>query len=239
MHAKPIQEETFRTKQLKVTFTVLLAVLPLYLIAFLRNTLGGQSFSLIELLAVQPLFFVLGLWWLFKMPPKELQMNRSQLSPTQGLWVQDICVGFLLLTIFFMTSEVSSIWVELGWFERSNPSPQLLEVIRTISQNVWYTLLWLGPSTILAQLFLEYSRAYFLSSCWTTFQFKGHLIVGIIMFTCVELLLSLHRGPVAVLETSITSIVLNVSYYKYRRVLPLIVAGLLFRYLSSLGLWLH
>ncbi|NOZ75990.1 MAG: hypothetical protein GXO90_11580 [FCB group bacterium] len=218
---------------------VTLATLPVYLYIILEKAAGHTHFTVADLLGWQLLIISAGLLLLFGMSRFTLTIRFKDLSPGSGTPLLDISTGFvLLISIYFIESIGRLTYYQ--WLPQSGPDrTELIQSLRAIAASPVYSIIWLGPITLLGQLFLELTRTLFLKSFWDFSQKAVWHWMPIIVFAMIVSLLGLDRGWPGIISGFTTSLIFNLTYYWYRRLNPLLVASIIYQYLNVSGLWLH
>ncbi|NOX89082.1 MAG: hypothetical protein GXO77_08650 [Calditrichaeota bacterium] len=218
---------------------VSLAVLPVYLYVIIEKVNGQTHYSVSDLLGWQLLIISAGLLWLLTIHKYILKSKIRDLSPGAGALLLDISVGFLLIVSVYLL-ETAGRLTYYHWFTSTAPDrSELIRSLRTIAANPFYSIVWLGPVTILGQLFLELSRTVFLKNFWDSINHPFWNWLVILLFAILLCLLNIDRGWTGMIGGFSIALLFNIAYYKYRRLFPLLLAGILFQYLNMIGLWLN
>jgi len=218
---------------------VVLATLPVYLYMIVDKILGHRHDTVADLLGWQLLVITLGLLLLWSIHKYILKGKVKDLSPDSRNLLLDISVGFLLLISVYLIETVARLSY-YQWFPVPNGDRTvLLQSLRTIAANPFYSIVWLGAVTLLGQLFLELSRTVFLKNLWDSVDSPYGRVLVILFFAVLISLLSLDRGWSGIISGFCIALLFNITYFKYRRLFPLLLASILFQYLSLLGFWLE
>ena len=218
---------------------VTVAALPAYLYVIIEKVAGQSHYSVSDLLGWQLLIISAGILWLMIINKYILKNSIKDLSPGSGTLLLDISVGFLLLISVYLLDTAGRLSY-YQWITETTPDRTvLIQSLKTIAANPYYSIVWLGPVTVLGQLFLELSRTIFLKNFWDSINYPFYNWLVILFFAILLSLLQIDRGWTGMISGFIIALLFNITYYKYRRLLPLILASILFQYLSMLGLWLN
>jgi hypothetical protein len=230
---------TDQTSKFNRLLLVVLATLPVYFYMFVDKVLGHKHDSVTDLLGWQLLVITMGLLWLWGIHKYILKNKLKDLSPDSGDLLLDISVGFLLLISVYLIETVARL-TYYQWFPVPNGDRTvLLQSLRTIAANPFYSNVWLGPVILLGQLFLELSRTIFLKNFWDYTDSSYNRVLVILFFAVLISLLSLDRGWSGITSGFFIALLFNITYFRYRRLFPLLLASILFQYLSLLGFWLE
>jgi hypothetical protein len=236
---KDLPVMTDQTSKFNRLLLVVLATLPVYFYMFVDKVLGRRHDSVTDLLGWQLLVITMGLLWLWGIHKYILKNKFNDLSPDSGDLLLDISVGFLLLISVYLIETVARLtyyqWLPVPNGERT----VLLQSLRTIAANPFYSIVWLGPVILLGQLFLELSRTIFLKNFWDYTDSSYNRVLVILFFAVLISLLSLDRGWSGITSGFFIALLFNITYFRYRRLFPLLLASILFQYLSLLGFWLE
>ena len=216
-----------------------IAVLPVYLYVIVEKIAGRFHYSVFSLLVWQLLIISAGILWLMIINKYILKKSIKDLSPGSGTLLLDISVGFLLLISVYLLDTAGRLSY-YQWITETTPDRTvLIQSLKTIAANPYYSIVWLGPVTLLGQLFLELSRTVFLKNFWDSINHPFWNWLVILFFAILLCLLSVNRGWTGMISGFSIALLFNITYYKYRRLLPLILASILFQYLRMLGFWLN
>ena len=218
---------------------VALATLPIYLYVITEKTAGRNHFSVSDLLGWQLLIISAGLIWLLFFIRYVIKNNIKDLSPDAGSLLLDISVGFMLLISVYILQTGGRLTYYQWFAETITDRSQLIQSLRTIAADPLYSIIWLGLITVLGQLFLELSRTVFLKNFWDSINHPLWNRMVILFFALLLSLLNLDRGWPGIIDGFSVALLFNITYFRYRRLFPLLLAGVLFQYLNLSGLWLN
>ena len=89
---------------------------------------------------------------------------------------------------------------------------------------IWFgPVLWIGIA-----LFEELSRTFLLKCLWNIKENKDWYIVAIFLASTLIGVVHLYQGLAGIISIGIQSVIMSFYFYKYRRLLPLIISHALY-----------
>ena len=204
---------------------ICIGILPLNFIMIWYRLTQTKTFATSDML-VYPLLFGGGNILLILALNKYLLSRKLRdFNSGNGNWYKDIFAGFILTIICFLL-----LFIERALFTRllpqsQPPSQEIINMMIDLARNPILLAIWLGPvAWIGVAFFEELSRAFFLNCLWTLTENKSWQIVSIFIVSTITGIIHLYQGAFGIVSVSLQGIVIGFYYYKYRRLLPLIIS---------------
>ena len=204
----------------------ILVFIPFGIVIWIRNH-QSSGFASTELI-VYPLLFgggsILILYFLKKYFLKE---STADFNAGKGNWKKDILLGFALAAIYFLLFYIERLTLINYLSFRSNT--ELLGLMLDMRENPCLLALWFGPVLWIGiALYEELIRVFILTSLW---KFSNHIlwiVAVIIIASSIIGLAHWSQGSYGMVTIGIKSMVSGFFFYKYRRLLPLVIAHALY-----------
>jgi membrane protease YdiL (CAAX protease family) len=98
-----------------------------------------------------------------------------------------------------------------------------------LAHNPLLLAIWLGPVVwIGVALFEELARTFFLNCLWRILPGKYPEIFSIFLVSLIVALTHLYQGAFGIISVAIQGLIIGFYYYKFRRLLPLIISHALY-----------
>lgn len=218
-----------KTNRLKYIIAILIGVLPIYVWMIWYRLTHSPVFETYELLAY-PLIFGGGNIILILLLNKYLLKEPlSSFNTGKGGITTDIIVGFLLTVIYFVLFFLDRVTIANWLPSGPPPSNELIDLMVDLSNNPVLLTIWLGPVVwIGVALFEEISRTFFLLCLWKLSDKKQWIYSSIIIVAVFVGVAHLYQGMFGIVSIGIKGLVMGLYYYKYRRILPLVISHALY-----------
>ncbi len=156
-----------------------------------------------------------------------LKDSLRNFNSGKGYWGTDILLGLLLTAIYFILFYVERITLS-NWLTFI-PNMELLGLMLDMRENPWLLIIWFGPVLWIGiALYEELVRVFILDSLWKFSKNTYWIIAVIIIASSLIGLAHLSQGSYGVVTIGIKSLVACFFFYKFRRLLPLIIAHVLY-----------
>jgi membrane protease YdiL (CAAX protease family) len=216
-----------KTQHLKTLFALTIIVfIPFGLMIWMRNH-QSTGFASIELIAY-PLVFgggsIIILYFLKKYFLKE---QLKEFNSGEGKWKNDILHGIILTIIYFILY-----FVERPLFSNIlsfSPNMELLGLMLDMRQNPILLILWFGPVLWIGiSLYEELIRIFILNSLW---KFSSNIVWSVTVIALSGIIIGLahwSQGSYGMITIGIKSLVSGFFFFKYKRLMPLVYAHVLY-----------
>jgi membrane protease YdiL (CAAX protease family) len=212
---------------MKRAFALLVAVaLPAVLmIAYrMRQT---TEFASIELIVYPLLFGSIGIALILWLKRSFLDEPLSDFNSGKGNIGSDVLWGIGLVAIYFVLFFVERRTLSDILEMRSNM--ELLTLMLDMREHPWMLLVWFGPVLWIGiALYEEVVRVFLLTGLWSYSARREWTIAVILIAAILVGLVHWSQGPYGIVTIAIKSTVTGIFFYYRRRLLPLVVAHVLY-----------
>ena len=166
-----------------------------------------------------------------------LSLNRFFLNQTfketfnsgESRYTNDILIGAGLTVVYFILFFAER-YTLYQWIPNNNgPNLEMINTLIEIAGSPWLLILWFGPVLWIGiALFEELSRVFMLKCLWNISKNKNWEIIVIFMTSTLIGFAHIYQGTAGVISIGIKSVVMCFYFYKYRRILPLIISHALY-----------
>jgi len=224
-----------RTKQI---LAIIIGVSPLYVINIYANISDKLNYTPEIVLGKYLVFAVLVLGLILSLNWFLLQKTFKAFNQHKSTVLHDVAMAFLLLILYYFLLSLGQI-TYIRWLNESIDQTEVLELARNIFANWFYTFALLGPFVIITQSTWVISSAFVLNNLWDLTKNKTWHWVIIISLASIISLVNFHNGIQGVIFWFSINLTVNIFYYKYRRVTPLLIAFFIFQWFDFIGLWFY
>ncbi len=187
----------------------------------------STGFASIELIVYPLLFGGIGIAAIALLKTKFLRESLGDLNKGSGTLTGDIGWGVLLCVAYFVLFFVER--PTLGRVLSSTPNLELLGLMLDMRENPWLLVIWFGPVLWIGiALFEELVRTFMLSEMWALSGRKAWVVTVIVISAAIIGLTHWSQGPYGVVTIAIKSLLAGGFFYYRRRLLPLVVAHVLY-----------
>lgn len=205
---------------------ICIAILPINIYMIWYRLTQTENFTTSDMM-VYPLLFGGGSIVLILLLNKYLIKDTFKVTfnSGKGTWYWDVLVGFLLTAIYFGLFYVERATI-YQWIPRNSPpSTELIDVMVDLANDPMLLALWFGPVLWIGiAMFEELSRVFFLKCLWNINSNKRWEIVAILLASTLIGLAHIYQGTAGVISIGFKSVIMGFYFYKYRRLLPLIIS---------------
>jgi membrane protease YdiL (CAAX protease family) len=187
----------------------------------------STGFASVELILYPLLFGGLSILVLLLLKKFFLKENIVDFNSGKGTIGIDILWGLGLTAVYFILFYLARI--SLSNLLSFKPNMELLGLMLDMRSNPLLLVLWFGPVLwIGVALFEELIRVFILTSLWKFSKQKMWTIVVIILASAIIGFAHWSQGSYGIVTIGVKSLVSGFFFYKYRRLLPLIIAHVLY-----------
>jgi membrane protease YdiL (CAAX protease family) len=142
-----------------------------------------------------------------------------------GRWYSDILIGIGLTLIYFVMFFVERATLYL-WIPNNNPpNNELINAMIDLANNPVLMIIWFGPVLWVGiALFEELSRTFLLKCLWNLKENTNWHLLAIFLASSLIGVVHLYQGTAGIISIGLKSVVVSFYFYKYRRLLPLIIS---------------
>jgi len=214
------------SKAIKNIIAISIAILPINIIMIWYRLTQTENFSTTDM-TVYPLLFGGGTIILILLLNKYLLKDtfKETFNSGKGTWYWDILVGIgltiIYFTMFFIERATLYQWIP----NRNPPNTELINVMMDLANSPLLMIIWFGPVLWIGiALFEELSRVFLLKTLWNMNDSKDWQLLAILLASTLIGLVHLYQGTAGVISIALKGVVVGLYFYKYRRLLPLIIS---------------
>lgn len=187
----------------------------------------STGFASVELIAYPLVFGSLGIAVIALLKRFYLGERLSALNSGDGGLLSDFLWGLALTAIYFGLFFVER--YTLSDLLAFTPNRELLGLMLDMRESPWMVLLWFGPVLWIGiALYEELVRTFLLSEMWSFSDNKVWTVAVIILAATLIGLTHWSQGPYGIVTIATKSIVVGAFYFHRRRLLPLVIAHILY-----------
>jgi len=200
-----------------------IGVVPLYSSLIILELRSGQQLSIqaftLYLAVIAPLAIAVALLllrFLCRENPRDLNLRPGKLS-------SDLLAVLVLSLVIIVASVISTHFLsELLPESPSNTSVRNLFV--ELAGNLGLLVLFVGLLIFLGAASEEVVRVFLLSRLWKVWPSTTGKLLVVVISACMFGLIHLYQGPVGAAWTAIFGLITALYYFRFGRVVPLILA---------------
>lgn len=211
---------------LKNILAICIAILPINIIMIWYRLTQVENFTTTDM-TVYPLLFGGGSILLILILNKYLLQDtfKETFNSGKGTWYWDILIGFgltiIYFTMFFIERSTLYQWIP----NRNPPNTELINVMIDLANSPLLMAIWFGPVLWIGiALFEELSRTFLLKTLWNINDNNDWHILAIFLASSLIGFVHLYQGMAGIISIGLKSLVISFYFYKYRRLLPLIIS---------------
>jgi membrane protease YdiL (CAAX protease family) len=213
-------------KIFKSILAICIAILPINLIMIWYRLTQTENFSTADML-VYPLLFGGGSIVLILLLNKHLlgETFTTAFNPGKGAWYWDVLTGLGLTAVYFVMFFTERATL-MQWLPRNTPpSTELVDVMIDLANSPVLMIVWFGPVLWIGiALFEELSRTFLLKCLWDINKSKKWHLLVVFLASALIGALHLYQGVYGIISIGLKSIVMCLYFYRYRRLLPLVIS---------------
>jgi len=217
-------------KTVRNILAISIAILPINIIMIWYRLTQTQNFSTIDMI-VYPLLFggTISLLILFLNKQLIRDTFKETFNSGKGKWYWDMLVGLGLTIIYFAMFFLERATL-YQWIPNHNPpNTELINTMMDLANNPLLLIIWFGPVLWIGiALFEELSRVFLLKCLWNMNDNKNWHLVAIFLASTLIGLAHIYQGTAGIISIGLKSVIMSFYFYKYRRLLPLIISHALY-----------
>ena len=225
-------------KSIRNIIAISVIVIPFYLAAILEKAFGEVDFSIDGIFGMYLLYTFLGLLTIYFTNKYLLNKNLKVFASSKGSFIIDISLAFLLLIFIFFIMSLGNITYG-RWLPTDPDRENIVNILKDIFSDPTYTIFLLGPFIWVTEGFMAISRAFILNNLWELKPNKTWAWTSIVITAMFCSLVQINNGIPGMLNWFFIFLATNTLYYKYRRVYPIIIAGILLQTIELIGFWVY
>jgi hypothetical protein len=216
----------------------ILVILIIYISAILEKIFGTVNLDVDVLFGQYMFFTLLGLGTIFLLSKYLLKNDVKVFIRDKGSFLVDIGFTLLIISFILVFNGLEKVVRDLGNLGAENKD-EIFMALEKVFANKNYALFFLGPFLWLSEGFRVISGVFILNNLW---ELKNNKLWNWSMIVVVAILcslLQLENGFLGMFTTFLVITATHILYYKYRRVLPLIYATIIYQTIDFIALWIY
>jgi membrane protease YdiL (CAAX protease family) len=210
----------------RIIALIIIVLIPVVIMIWLRNHLS-TGFASSELIKFPLIFGITGIIIIYAVKRYFLNENIRDFNKSKGSILKDLLLGLTLAVVYFILFFIFRI--TLSNILSFNQNTELLNLMIDMRENPFLIILWFGPVLVIGiAMFEELMRAFTLTILWDLNNSKLWIYISIIISATITGLTHWSQGSYGIVTIGLKSIITGLFYLKYRRLLPLIVAHILY-----------
>ncbi len=149
----------------------------------------------------------------------------STFNSGKGTLAGDVFTGLGLTVVYYVMFFVERATL-MQWLPRNDPpNTELINVMIDLANSPLLMIIWFGPVLWVGiALFEELSRTFLLKCLWNLKDSRNWHIAVIFLVSVLIGVTHLYQGMYGIISIGLKSVVMCFYFYKYRRLLPLVVS---------------
>ena len=213
-------------KTFRNILAISIAILPINIIMIWYRLTQTDNFSTTDMI-VYPLIFGGGISILILFLNKYLIKDtfKETFNSGKGTWYWDTLTGLGLTVIYFAMFFLERATL-YQWIPNHNPpNTELIDTMIDLANNPLLMIIWFGPVLWIGiALFEELSRVFLLKCLWNVNDNQNWHIAVIFFASTLIGVAHLYQGTAGIISIGFKSVIMSFYFYKYRRLLPLIIS---------------
>ncbi|RLD76798.1 MAG: hypothetical protein DRJ07_15700, partial [Bacteroidetes bacterium] len=112
-------------------------------------------------------------------------------------------------------------------------------LLNKIFSNNLYAIIMVGPFNLLNEFFAVLSLAFILNNLWEISNKRYWIWTSILIASLLFTLLQIDHGIPSMINTFIIIGISNYIYFRYRRIYPLFIAGIIYQTIDLISFWIY
>lgn len=216
----------------------ILVILLVFLSAILDKIFGSVSYDVDHLFGQYIFIIFTGLLLVYILNKYLLKNSLSVFYPRKSTFFIDISFALLLLSFYYLMYGFERLIREFSTISVMNQS-NMLDLLGNVFSNKYYALFFLGPFIWLSESFIVLVQTLFLNNAWELKSNKYWEWCSIIFTALLISFLQIDKDLINVISAFMMLMAANILYYKYRRVMPLLYAGIIYKTIDFIAIWIY
>lgn len=217
------------SNSLKNIMAICIGILPINIIMIWYRLTTTEGFTTGDMLVYPMLFGGGNIILILSLNKYLLKAKLNDFNRGKGKWHWDILVGLLLTLIYFLLILIEQRTISKILPKGQPPPNEIINLMIDLAHNPVLLAIWLGPVVwIGVALFEELSRTFFLNCLWRLSNNKSWEFLSILLVSINAGFMHLYQGSFGIISTGIQGLIIGLYYYKFKRILPLIISHALY-----------
>lgn len=227
------------SKTIRHIIALFIILIPFYGVSITQKFLFSQSEILVEeFFGIYLLLSASGLLMVFILNKYLLGNSIQVFRTSKSKLIIDIGIAFFLLAVFYFIQGVERNTYG-KWLATEIDRTAIAKLLNIIFSDNLYTILIIGPFNWFNEGFASISIAFILINLWTLSNKKIYITISIIAVAILMALLQVNNGVPSMISSFLIISVANIIFYKYRSVVPILLASITFQTIDLLNYLIH
>jgi len=211
----------------------------LAVLAWLIGSAAAFQYSTPGYWIATTLFYAAGFGgWLYYIYRRVCGQPLARLNRRPGTLGADLRAGLALFVVVLVLCRLFY-WLQLSYLPLSSTT-YIEDTLQAMLLSPWSIVMLVGPYSFLAAGFMEeLCRCFLLERAWTLWPDRTSVYTAIGIAAVVFGLCHLYQGPAGVVNTAFFGLLMALYYWKYGRMVPMMLAHGLYTAALSLEGFLY
>jgi len=223
--------------KLKYSIAVII-VIAFYAYAIIEKALGLVSYTVNTILINNFLLICLVLGLIYFLNKYLLQNTLLVFVQRKENFIIYLIIGLLLVSIIYVINSLGVVTYR-NWIHSDYDNSVVENTLKEILSNKIYAFFLLGPIVWLSEVFGVISRVFLLNNLWELQKSKLWCWISIIFIALLFSLLQIDKGFPDMINSFLIVLASNIFYLKFRNVVPLIIAPILYTTIDLIAFWVY
>lgn len=200
--------------------------IPIFAFGLLMHLTKNGPYSVAEMILYPLILGSAGIFWINWISLRWVGISILELNFKSSTWYFDILTAIFLTPLLFLILHLERLTI-YRWLSSSNMDA--MNLIRSLAENPFLLLVWLGPTVWIGiAMFEEVARCFILKRLWDTWDSNTAKWTALLGTSLLIGILHLYQGNAGVAGIAILSFLKGIYYLYFGRIWPLIIAHALF-----------
>jgi hypothetical protein len=222
----------------KFILIIIVCILPVYLVTMYYRVFDLFEYNIHQLFRIYLPFVTISLLSILLLNKYFLRKSIKFYNATKGTPLTDITISFLLIAIYYVSLCITYL-VFSEWMSIEIDKSGIIQMIRDIYSDPGYTAILMGVFIPVTEGFWVISSVFVLQNLWSFEKGKSNDMIYLFIFALFSSTINIQNGLEGIVFWFLVSVASYLIYYKYRKVIPLIITYCLVMYFDIISLFLH
>ena len=223
--------------KLKYLISVFIVV-AFYVYAITEKALGLINYTVNSILVNNLVLIVLVLIIIYLLNKYLLKERLSVFIQRKEKFIVYLSLGLLLISVVYVIDSLGVITYR-SWFQSNYDNSNIENTLKDILNNKFSAFILLGPFVWLNEAFGVISRAFILNNLWKINNSVLGQWLTIIAVSLLFALLQIDKALPDMINAFLIVLASNIFYLKFRNVIPLIIAPVLYTTIDLIAFWVY
>ena len=215
--------------KIKYLLAICIGVLPAHIFLIWYRLTHAEAFTLTDMLVYPLVIGGANILLIVALNKYLLKQSLKEFNQGKGTWFGDIFIGLALAAICFLLLFIERPLLSRILLQGTPPSQEVLNMMTGLARNPLLLAIWLGPVVwIGVALFEELVRVFFLNCLWKLSPARSWVFFSILLVSVFIGFIHFYQGAFGVVSVTLQSLILAGYYYKFQRLLPLVISHALY-----------